>query len=97
MSPSPTDGTSLEKKERWASGVTPYAEMGYYDADYVPKDTDIASVTLENSLPWLAAKAGKTGGRKKVKKTTTKKSATKKKATKKAAAKKTARKKKAAE
>src|ERR1700723_3287977 len=30
-----------EKKHRWASGVTPYAEMGYYDADYEPKDTDI--------------------------------------------------------
>src|SRR3982075_2911120 len=30
-----------EKKNRWASGVTPYAEMGYYDADYEPKDTDI--------------------------------------------------------
>ncbi|HWF52164.1 MAG TPA: form I ribulose bisphosphate carboxylase large subunit [Solirubrobacteraceae bacterium] len=29
------------KKDRWASGVTPYAEMGYYDADYVPKDTDV--------------------------------------------------------
>ena len=29
------------KKNRWAAGVTPYAEMGYYDADYVPKDTDI--------------------------------------------------------
>src|SRR3979409_781510 len=29
------------KKDRWASGVTPYAEMGYYDADYEPKDTDI--------------------------------------------------------
>src|SRR6202167_3121178 len=28
-------------KDRWASGVTPYAEMGYYDADYEPKDTDI--------------------------------------------------------
>jgi ribulose-bisphosphate carboxylase large chain len=41
MSPSPTDGTSLEKKQRWDSGVTPYAEMGYYDADYVPKETDI--------------------------------------------------------
>ena len=41
MSPSPTDGSSLEKKQRWDSGVTPYAEMGYYDADYVPKDTDI--------------------------------------------------------
>jgi ribulose-bisphosphate carboxylase large chain len=29
------------KKDRWASGVTPYAEMGYYDADYEPKDTDV--------------------------------------------------------
>nr|WP_044200861.1 form I ribulose bisphosphate carboxylase large subunit [Oscillochloris trichoides] len=28
-------------KSRWASGVAPYAEMGYYDADYQPKDTDI--------------------------------------------------------
>jgi ribulose-bisphosphate carboxylase large chain len=39
---SPTSGKgSLEKKDRWSAGVTPYAEMGYYDADYVPKDTDI--------------------------------------------------------
>jgi ribulose-bisphosphate carboxylase large chain len=30
-----------KKKDRWASGVTPYAEMGYFDADYVPKETDI--------------------------------------------------------
>src|SRR5580693_3775824 len=30
-----------EKKGRWAAGVTPYAEMGYYDADYVPKPTDV--------------------------------------------------------
>jgi ribulose-bisphosphate carboxylase large chain len=29
------------KKGRWASGVTPYAEMGYYEPDYVPADTDI--------------------------------------------------------
>src|SRR5512143_1796116 len=29
------------KKSRWAAGVTPYAEMGYYRADYVPQDTDI--------------------------------------------------------
>jgi ribulose-bisphosphate carboxylase large chain len=33
--------TTDTKKDRWASGVTPYAEMGYYDADYVPKDTDV--------------------------------------------------------
>ena len=33
--------TTDHKKDRWASGVTPYAEMGYYDADYEPKPTDI--------------------------------------------------------
>jgi ribulose-bisphosphate carboxylase large chain len=32
---------SGKKKSRWAAGITPYAEMGYYDADYEPKDTDI--------------------------------------------------------
>ena len=36
-----TTAASTEKKDRWSAGVTPYAEMGYYDADYVPKDTDI--------------------------------------------------------
>jgi ribulose-bisphosphate carboxylase large chain len=34
-------GSRNGAKDRWASGVTPYAEMGYYDADYEPKDTDI--------------------------------------------------------
>ncbi|WP_255604365.1 form I ribulose bisphosphate carboxylase large subunit [Oscillochloris sp. ZM17-4] len=29
------------QKSRWSSGVAPYVEMGYYDADYQPKDTDI--------------------------------------------------------
>src|SRR6478609_6417970 len=41
MSPTPSESSSLAKKDRWSAGVTPYAEMGYYDADYVPKDTDI--------------------------------------------------------
>ena len=36
-----TAATTANKKDRWASGVTPYAEMGYFDPDYVPKDTDI--------------------------------------------------------
>jgi ribulose-bisphosphate carboxylase large chain len=27
--------------ERYKSGVMPYAQMGYWDADYVPKDTDV--------------------------------------------------------
>ncbi len=28
-------------KGRWSAGVTPYTEMGYYQPDYEPKDTDI--------------------------------------------------------
>src|ERR687893_2587291 len=28
-------------KDRWAAGVTPYAEMGYWNEDYEPKNTDI--------------------------------------------------------
>jgi ribulose-bisphosphate carboxylase large chain len=40
MAPGTGEGVS-EKKDRWSAGVTPYAEMGYYDADYQPKDTDI--------------------------------------------------------
>src|SRR6266516_5755570 len=30
-----------EQKSRWASGVIPYAQMGYWRPDYEPKDTDI--------------------------------------------------------
>jgi len=30
-----------KQKNRWAAGVTPYAEMGYYQPDYQPRDTDI--------------------------------------------------------
>src|SRR4051794_2691299 len=35
------NGSTEKKKDRWAAGVTPYAEMGYWSADYEPKDTDI--------------------------------------------------------
>jgi ribulose-bisphosphate carboxylase large chain len=30
-----------QQRSRWASGVLPYAQMGYYQPDYEPKDTDI--------------------------------------------------------
>ena len=33
--------SSNGKKDRWAAGVTPYAEMGYWNEDYEPKDTDV--------------------------------------------------------
>jgi ribulose-bisphosphate carboxylase large chain len=31
-------------RDRYESGVMPYAQMGYWDADYEPKDTDIIAV-----------------------------------------------------
>ena len=40
MSTTEKDGQK-KTKSRWDSGVTPYAEMGYWDPDYEPKDTDI--------------------------------------------------------
>ncbi len=30
-----------EAKQRWESGVTPYAQMGYWDPNYEPKETDV--------------------------------------------------------
>ena len=34
----------LKGKERYKSGVIPYKKMGYWDADYVPKDTDVLAM-----------------------------------------------------
>ncbi len=56
----PTDTDQPEKKDRWASGVTPYAEMGFYDADYEPKDTDILAafrITPQDGVDSIEAAA----------------------------------------
>ncbi len=37
-------GEELKGKERYKSGVIPYKKMGYWDADYVPKDTDVLAM-----------------------------------------------------
>src|SRR4030088_2869178 len=34
----------VTQAERYKSGVMPYAQMGYWDADYAPKDTDVIAV-----------------------------------------------------
>ena len=36
-------GTSDQQapSDRWSAGVLPYAQMGYWDPDYQPKDTDV--------------------------------------------------------
>src|SRR6202795_924275 len=34
------DGVISDAKKRYTAGVLKYRQMGYWDADYVPKDTD---------------------------------------------------------
>jgi ribulose-bisphosphate carboxylase large chain len=36
--------TAGTEKERYQAGVMPYAKMGYWEPDYVPKDTDILTL-----------------------------------------------------
>jgi ribulose-bisphosphate carboxylase large chain len=37
-------GAMKEGKERYKAGVLPYKQMGYWDADYVPKETDVIAL-----------------------------------------------------
>ncbi len=38
----PTQITDATK--RWSAGVLKYAQMGYRDGDYIPKDTDVLAL-----------------------------------------------------
>jgi ribulose-bisphosphate carboxylase large chain len=52
------------KKDRWSAGVSPYTEMGYYDADYEPKESDILAafrVTPQPGVDPLEAAAAVAG------------------------------------
>ncbi|MDP9239072.1 MAG: form I ribulose bisphosphate carboxylase large subunit [Actinomycetota bacterium] len=53
-----------EQKERWSAGVQSYASMGYYNADYVPKDTDILAafrITPQEGVDPIEAAAAVAG------------------------------------
>ena len=39
--PNANEGLITDKKKRYSAGVLKYRQMGYWDADYVPKDTDV--------------------------------------------------------
>jgi ribulose-bisphosphate carboxylase large chain len=41
MTPPTTTNGAPATKDRWTAGVTPYAQMGYWDGDYEPKDSDV--------------------------------------------------------
>jgi ribulose-bisphosphate carboxylase large chain len=52
------------EKDRWTAGVTPYAEMGYWDPDYAPKDTDILAafrITPQDGVDAIEAAAAVAG------------------------------------
>ena len=34
----------MDSKKRYAAGVLKYAQMGYWDADYVPRETDVLAL-----------------------------------------------------
>ena len=93
LGPHPDDGETVNVFE---GRYGPYVKHGKINAT-IPKDHELEHVTLDDALPWLAAKAAKTSTGRGTKKKAAKKKATKKKAAKKKTAKKTATKKKAAQ
>ena len=51
-------------EDRWTAGVTPYAEMGYWDPDYEPKDTDVLCafrITPQDGVDAIEAAAAVAG------------------------------------
>src|ERR1700734_1682685 len=45
MAPPPKEPAQMANtRDRYQSGVMPYAQMGYWDPDYEPKDTDVIAV-----------------------------------------------------
>ena len=47
--------TSTTKRDRWSAGVTPYAEMGFWEPDYEPKDTDVLAAFRITPQPGIDA------------------------------------------
>jgi len=50
--------------DRWNAGVIPYAEMGYWQPDYVPKDSDVLCafrITPQPGVPTEEASAAVAG------------------------------------
>ncbi len=52
------------KRHRYSAGVIPYAKMGYWEADYVPKDTDLIAlfrITPQDGVDAVEAAAAVAG------------------------------------
>ena len=44
-----------EPSDRWSAGVIPYAQMGYWKPDYVPRDTDVLAAFRITPQPGVPA------------------------------------------
>jgi len=56
--------TTLSSNERYRAGVIPYAKMGYWEPDYIPKDTDVLAlfrVTPQDGVDPIEAAAAVAG------------------------------------
>src|ERR1700704_663880 len=58
------DGVITDIKKRYSAGVLKYRQMGYWDADYAPKDTDtlcLFRITPQNGVDPIEAAAAVAG------------------------------------
>jgi ribulose-bisphosphate carboxylase large chain len=56
--------TTSAPRDRWTAGVTPYAQMGYWDPDYEPADTDVLAafrITPQEGVDPIEAAAAVAG------------------------------------
>jgi ribulose-bisphosphate carboxylase large chain len=64
MTPATAQAGAPAARDRWTAGVTPYAEMGYWDADYEPRDTDVLAafrITPQDGVDAIEAAAAVAG------------------------------------
>ena len=58
-------GVITDAKKRYSAGVLKYRQMGYWDADYRPKDTDVLClfrITPQEGVDAIEAAAAVAGG-----------------------------------
>jgi len=64
MTPATAQAGAPAARDRWTAGVTPYAEMGYWDADYEPRGTDVLAafrITPQEGVDAIEAAAAVAG------------------------------------
>ena len=62
-----SDATPIsDPSERYRAGVLKYVQMGYWDPDYEPKDTDVLAVFRVTPQDGVDPDRGRRGGRRRV-------------------------------